>query len=95
VNIAILRAFARLRQMLATNRDSARRLEALERKYDAQFRLVHEVIKRLAIGRGERDEMGFNDRLKFPTTCLLASFQPNFTPRNANVTHVRQDRETR
>jgi hypothetical protein len=40
VNIEIMRAFVRLRQMLASNADLARKLAALEKKYDAQFKVV-------------------------------------------------------
>jgi hypothetical protein len=49
VNIEIMRAFIRLRQMLASHVDLARKLEALEKKYDAQFRQVFEAIRRLMI----------------------------------------------
>ena len=38
VNIEIMRAFVRLRQMLASHADLARKLDALERKYDRQFK---------------------------------------------------------
>lgn len=47
VNIAIMRAFVRLREWLATHKDLARRLDALEQKYDAQFRGVFEAIREL------------------------------------------------
>ena len=47
VNIEIMRAFVRLRQMLAANADLARKLSALERKYDAQFRVVFDAIREL------------------------------------------------
>jgi hypothetical protein len=47
VNIEIMRAFVRLRQMLASNADLLRKLEALESKYDAQFRVVFEAIREL------------------------------------------------
>ncbi len=47
VNIEIMRAFVRLRQMLATNADLARKLAALERKYDAQFKVVFDAIREL------------------------------------------------
>ncbi|MGH2568626.1 MAG: ORF6N domain-containing protein [Bacteroidota bacterium] len=39
VNIEIMRAFVRLREILATHKDLARKLEELEKKYDGQFRL--------------------------------------------------------
>jgi hypothetical protein len=47
VNIEIMRAFVRLRQMLQTNADLARRLAALEKRYDAQFRVVFDAIRQL------------------------------------------------
>lgn len=47
VNIAIMRAFVKLREMLATHRDLARRLEEMEKKYDAQFKLVFDAIREL------------------------------------------------
>jgi hypothetical protein len=47
VNIAIMRAFVRLRQMLLSNADLARKLEAPEKKYDAQFRVVFDAIREL------------------------------------------------
>lgn len=37
VNIAIMRAFVQLREILATHKDLARKLEVMEKKYDAQF----------------------------------------------------------
>ena len=47
VNIEIMRAFVRLRRMLASHADLARKLEALERKYDAQFKIVFDAIRQL------------------------------------------------
>jgi hypothetical protein len=47
VNIAIMRAFVQLRQLLASHVDLARKLAALERKYDARFRAVFEAIREL------------------------------------------------
>lgn len=47
VNIEIMRAFVRLRQMLSENADLARKLTALEKKYDAQFRVVFDAIREL------------------------------------------------
>jgi ORF6N domain len=49
VNIDIMRAFVRLRQLLATHKDLAKKLEELEKKYDAQFRVVFEAIRELMI----------------------------------------------
>ncbi|HWG21353.1 MAG TPA: ORF6N domain-containing protein [Terracidiphilus sp.] len=47
VNIAIMRAFVKLREILATHRDLARRLDKLESSYDAQFRAVFDAIREL------------------------------------------------
>src|SRR4030043_1079110 len=47
VNIEIMRAFVRLRQILASHADLARKLEALEKKYDAQFKIVFDTIREM------------------------------------------------
>jgi len=47
VNIAIMRAFVRLREMLLTNADLARKLAELERKYDTQFKAVFDAIRQI------------------------------------------------
>ena len=47
VNIQIMRAFVKLREMLSTHKDLARKLSALENKYDDQFRVVFDAIRAL------------------------------------------------
>ena len=47
VNIAIMRAFVRLRELLASHKDLARKLEELEKKYDERFQVVFEAIRQL------------------------------------------------
>jgi phage regulator Rha-like protein len=47
VNIAIMRAFVQLREMIGSNKTLARRLNELEKKYDSQFRVVFEAIRSL------------------------------------------------
>ncbi len=47
VNIEIMRAFIRLRQMVASHKDLTRRLNELEKKYDAQFKVVFDAIRQL------------------------------------------------
>ncbi len=47
VNVEIMRTFVRLRQLLASNAQLARKLEALEKKYDAQFKVVFDAIRQL------------------------------------------------
>ena len=49
VNIEIMRAFVRLRKILSSHAQLARRLDELERKYDAQFRAVFDAIRQLMI----------------------------------------------
>jgi hypothetical protein len=49
VNVEIMRAFVRLRHLLATNADLARRLDSLESKYDKQFSIVFEAIRQLMV----------------------------------------------
>ncbi len=47
VNIEIMRTFVRLRQMLASNAELARKLADMEKKYDAQFKVVFDAIRQL------------------------------------------------
>ena len=60
VNIEIMRAFVRLRRILSEHADLSRRLDALERKYDAKFRVVFDAIRRLMTpSRVNRRRIGF------------------------------------
>jgi len=56
VDIAIKRTFVQLRRLMDSNRDLARRIEAMEKRYDEQFASVFDAIKRListpCVGRG-------------------------------------------
>ena len=47
VNVEIMRAFVRLRQMLLSHADLARKLDALEKKYDSQFKVVFDALRQL------------------------------------------------
>ena len=47
VNIAIMRVFVKLREMIACNKDLARKLDDMEKKYDAQFKVVFDAIRQL------------------------------------------------
>ena len=47
VNIVIMRAFVKLREMLASHKDLARKLNEMEKKYDAQFKIVFDAIRQL------------------------------------------------
>jgi hypothetical protein len=60
VNIEIMRTFVRLRQMLRANADLARKLAALERRYDQRFKVVFEAIRQLmAPPEPNRRRIGF------------------------------------
>jgi hypothetical protein len=60
VNVEIMRAFVRLRRWLVTHEDLARRLDALEKKYDNQFRGVFEAIRQLMLpAEPPRKQTGF------------------------------------
>jgi hypothetical protein len=47
VNIQIMRTFTRLREMLMTHKDLKEKIEAMEKKYDYQFKIVFDAIKQL------------------------------------------------
>ena len=47
VNIAIMRTFVQLRRLMDSNRDLARKIETMEKKYDEQFAVVFDAIKQL------------------------------------------------
>jgi len=47
VNIEIMRAFVKLRELMSSHKDLARKLAELEKKYDGQFQIVFKAIKQL------------------------------------------------
>ena len=60
VNIQIMRAFTQLRQMILSHDDVRRKIEAVEEKYDKQFRIVFEAIKELLrIESNPKKRIGF------------------------------------
>jgi hypothetical protein len=67
VNIGIMRAFVRLRQLIAGHAELSKKLRALEKKYDEQFKVVFEAIRELMEPVTEEDkarEIGFHTTLK-------------------------------
>ena len=66
VNIEIMRAFVRLRQILTSHADLAQKLVALEKKYDAQFRVVFDAIRDLMAPPPSKKKppIGFRPRSK-------------------------------
>jgi hypothetical protein len=65
VNIGIMRAFVRLRQLIASHADLAKKLALLENKYDAQFKIVFDAIRELMAPDlpVRKREMGFHTGL--------------------------------
>ena len=47
VNIAIMRTFVQLRRLMDSNRELARKIEAMEKKYDERFAVIFDAIKQL------------------------------------------------
>ncbi|MHC4445614.1 MAG: ORF6N domain-containing protein [Planctomycetota bacterium] len=64
-SIQVVRAFVRLRRMLASNATLARKLADLEKKYDAQFRVVFDAIRQLmAPPEPKRKPIGFTAEME-------------------------------
>jgi len=64
-SVQVVRAFIRLRQMLASNAELARKLSEIERKYDAQFKVVFDAIKQLMTPpEPQRKQIGFAKTMK-------------------------------
>lgn len=60
VNVEIMRTFVHLRRILASNAELSRRLDALERRYDTQFKSVFDAIRQLmAPPQGPQTRIGF------------------------------------
>jgi hypothetical protein len=60
-SVQVVRAFVKLRQMLASNAELARKLAAMEKKYDAQFKVVFDAIRQLMSPPAKpKREIGFH-----------------------------------
>ena len=62
INIQIMRAFTRLREIITSNEEILNRIEELEKKYDRQFKLVFDVIAQLLNEENNdepKNEIGF------------------------------------
>lgn len=63
VNIAIMRTFVKLREILLTNKELREKIEKMEKKYDEKFKIVFEVIKKLIINEQKpKNSIGFEIR---------------------------------
>jgi hypothetical protein len=62
VNIEIMRTFVRLRRILATHEELARKLASLERRYDKQFKLIFDAIREIMTPKDppKRRQIGFH-----------------------------------
>jgi len=70
VNIQIMRAFTKLRQMLATHDDLRRKIEEMEQKYDQQFQVVFDAIKLLlAAEEKPKPKIGFMVKERVKAYC--------------------------
>jgi hypothetical protein len=60
VNIQIMRTFVKLRELMSTHKDLARKLNELEKKYDSQFQIVFEAIRQILVVEEEpKKKIGF------------------------------------
>jgi len=60
VNIHIIRTFVKLREMIVSHKDLARKLNELEKKYDGQFQIVFEAIRQLIeVEESPKRKIGF------------------------------------
>lgn len=60
VNIQVMRAFVRMRELLSEHADLKKKIEGMEKKYDSQFRVVFDAIRRLLEPpRKPRKRIGF------------------------------------
>ncbi|HEY5233227.1 MAG TPA: ORF6N domain-containing protein [Verrucomicrobiae bacterium] len=60
-SVQVVRAFVRLRQLLLSNAELSRKLDAMEKKYDAQFKVVFDAIRQLmSPPESKRREIGFH-----------------------------------
>jgi phage regulator Rha-like protein len=67
VNVAIMRTFVRLREMLTTHEELRRKIDAMENRYDARFQAVFDTIRQmLETPIPAKKPIGFHARIEFP-----------------------------
>jgi DNA-binding PadR family transcriptional regulator len=63
VNIQIMRTFTKIRQLLASNRNLRLKIEEMERRYDKNFKIIFDTLKKMLIEEEKpKKVMGFTDR---------------------------------
>jgi len=80
VNIGIMRAFVQLRGLLASHEDLARKLAAMEKKYDAQLKVVFDAIREL-MRPPEKRQRSIGFRVEEARAAYRVRRQPAFPPR--------------
>jgi ORF6N domain len=74
VNVAIMRTFVRLREMLATHEELRRKIDAMEKRYDARFQAVFETIRQmLETPNPSRKAIGFHARPGLPARAAKSA----------------------
>lgn len=64
-SVEVVRAFVNLRRMLASSAELSRKLEALEKKYDSQFKIVFDAIRKLMLPPSRpKGKIGFVNKKK-------------------------------
>ncbi|OGQ22830.1 MAG: DNA-binding protein [Deltaproteobacteria bacterium RIFCSPLOWO2_02_FULL_44_10] len=65
VNIAIMNTFVRLRQMIASHEDIVHKIDAMEKKYDSQFKVVFDALRQMMLPAKTKDKsIGFELKKK-------------------------------
>jgi aspartate oxidase len=68
VNVAIMRTFVRLREMLTTHEELRRKIDAMEKRYDARFQPIFDTIRQmLETPIPGKKQIGFHARPELPT----------------------------
>jgi phage regulator Rha-like protein len=73
VNITIMRAFVKLREMIASHKELTKRLDEMEKNYDSQFKMVFDAIRALVAQPGPKEKkIGFikENRAFYKTTTV-------------------------
>jgi hypothetical protein len=74
VNVAIMRTFVRLREMLRTHEKLRRKIDAMEKRYDARFQAVFEAIRQmLETPIPAKKPIGFHAKFEFPPTSAKSA----------------------
>jgi hypothetical protein len=74
VNIEIMRVFVKLREIISTHKDLARKLEELEKKYDTKFRVVFDALREL-MKPAEKEKKSIGFLVKEPRAKYLPKYK--------------------